>query len=52
MLVRPGVEFKPIECDTLPTDADLSEETTDLCVEAAPVHAEIEGCIAESHEPR
>jgi len=52
MVVDPGVQFKPVERDSLPTDRDFSEMGTDLRVEAVAVHAEVARGIPEAEEPR
>ena len=51
MVLRPGVEFKPVECDPLAADGDLGEQRADLGVETVPVHPEVKGRIAQPDEP-
>jgi hypothetical protein len=41
IVVGPGIEVKPVECDSLRTDWDLGKSRTNVAVEAILVHAEI-----------
>ncbi len=52
MVVDPGIQFKTVEGDSLPTDRDFSEVRADFGVEAVAVHAEVAGGIAKAEEPR
>jgi len=52
MVFYPGVEFKPVEGNTLLTDGNVGEIRSDFGVEAVAVHAEVRGCIAKAYEPR
>jgi hypothetical protein len=46
IVVRPSVEFKAIESDTLRADLDEFDAWPHLAIEPILVHAEIAGCIA------
>jgi len=52
IVLYPGIQFKPVEGDTLATDGNVGEMRPDFRVEAVAVHAKISGCVAKSHEPR
>jgi hypothetical protein len=45
-VIHPGVQFNSVEGDALITDRDFGEVRAYLGVEAIPVHAEVEGCVA------
>ena len=51
-MVDPGIQFKTVEGDSLPTDRDFSEVRTDFHVEAVSIHAEVAGGVAEAEKPR
>jgi hypothetical protein len=51
ILVRPGVEFKPIEGHALRADPKLGQAGADLRIEAIAVHADVERRIAQPHQP-
>jgi len=50
MVVRPTVEVKAIEGDSLRADRDHREQGPHLAIEAIAVHAEIAWCIPEANE--
>ena len=52
MVLHPGVQFKPVESDTLPTDRNTCEELPKLGIEAITIHTEVEGRVAQTNEPR
>ena len=52
IVVRPGVQIKPVECDALLADGDLGDVWPDLAVEAVAVHAEVSRGIAQTKEAR
>jgi len=52
IVLHPGVQFKPVEGDTLPTDGNVGETRPDLAIEAVAVHAEIGWRVAKTYEPR
>lgn len=52
ILIRPRVEFKPIEGDALDADPDLGDAAADLGVEAVSIHTQVVGRIPEADEPR
>jgi hypothetical protein len=52
IIVRPRIQFKAIERDSLAADRDLRKKRTNLGVEAIHVHAEIAGRVAQPKESR
>jgi len=50
MFLRPRVQLKSVECDSLDADRYLGEARPDLGVEAIAVHAEIAGGVPEPEE--
>lgn len=52
MVIRPGVEVKPIKGDALIADGNLREVRPHLRVEAVAVHTEIKRRIAHPNETR
>jgi hypothetical protein len=46
IVVGPGIEVKPVESDSLPTDRDYGEARTNLAIEAIFIHAEIRRRVA------
>ena len=52
IILRPRIEFKPIERDTLRADGHEFKPRTHLAVETVLVHAEIARRIAQANEPR
>ena len=52
IILRPGIEFKPIERDSLGADRHEFKPRTYLAVETVFVHAEIAGRIAQADEAR
>lgn len=51
MIVDPGVEFKPVKCDSTQADGNFRQPRTDLGIEAVLVHPEIFRDIAETNQP-
>lgn len=51
-MIYPGVQFKSVEGDALPPDANFYEIRAYLGVEAIAVHAEVTGRIAEADQSR
>ena len=53
-MLPPSVQFKPVEGDSLATNADFADEGSNLRIEAISVHAEVEWGISqpEDTEPR
>lgn len=51
-MIRPGVQFKPVEGDTLLTNRNHGEARAHLGVEAVSVHAEIKRRVPETDQPR
>jgi hypothetical protein len=52
IVLCPRIQVKAVEGDALLADGDLHEVRPHLRVEAIPVHAQIEGGIAQPDEPR
>lgn len=52
MVVDPGIQFKPVERDSLSTDRDFSEVGPDFGVEAVAVHAEIARGVPKAQQSR
>jgi hypothetical protein len=52
IVLHPGVQFKPVEGNPLPTDGNVGEMRPDFAVEAVAVHAKIRRCVAKAYEPR
>jgi hypothetical protein len=52
IIFYPGVQFKSVEGDALPTDRNVGEAGPDLGVEAVAVHAEIARCVPKAHQAR
>jgi hypothetical protein len=44
-LIHPGIQIKPVKCNTLLSDANFNQIRPDLGVKAVPVHAQIEGRV-------
>jgi hypothetical protein len=51
MIVDPGVEFKPVECDSPPADRNFRQPRADLGVEAVLVHPEVFRDVAQTNQP-
>ena len=51
MVIRPGIQVKPVKRDPLVADGDFSERGPDLGIEAITVHAQIERRIAQANQP-
>lgn len=51
-MLKPSIEFKPIEADALFANWDLGDVRTYLGVEPIAVHTKIERCVAEPYEAR
>ena len=51
-MLYPGVEFKSVEGDALPPDANFNEIWPNLGVEAIAVHTQVTGRIAEANQSR
>jgi hypothetical protein len=47
-LIHPGIQIKPVKSNALSSDANFNEIRPHLGVKAVPVHAQIEGRIAQS----
>lgn len=52
MVVDPGIQFKPVEGDSLSTDRDFSEVRADFGVEAVAIHVEVAGGVAKAQQAR
>jgi len=52
IILRPRIEFKPIERDSLGADRHEFKPRTHLAIEAVLVHTEIAWRIAQANEPR
>jgi hypothetical protein len=52
IVVRPGIEVKTIEGNSLRTDRDRAKEGTYVAIEAIFVHAEIGWGVAQADEAR
>jgi hypothetical protein len=52
IVVRPGIEVKPVEGDPLRADRDRGEERPDVAIEAIFIHAEIRRNVAQPDETR
>ncbi len=50
ILLRPGVHFKPIKCNTLLTNGNFRQAPADLPVESVAVHAQVSGGITEADQ--
>jgi hypothetical protein len=51
MVIRPGIQVKPVKSDPLVADRYFSERRADLRVEAVAVHAKVERRIAQANQP-
>jgi hypothetical protein len=51
-LVYPGIQFKSVEGNALPADADFSQMRPYLRIEAVAVHADVTRGIAEAEQSR
>lgn len=51
MIVDPGVEFKPVKCDSTQTDGNFRQPRTDLGIEAVLVHPEVFRDVAQTNQP-
>jgi hypothetical protein len=52
IVVRPGIEVKAIEGNSLRTDRDGGKERTHIAIETIFVHAEIGWGVAQTNETR
>jgi len=52
ILIRPRIEVKAIESNSLRTDRDRGKERTYVAIEAIFVHAEVGGGVAQAEEAR
>ncbi len=52
IVVGPGIEVKPIECNSLLTDRNHLEQRTNVAIEAIFIHAEIRRGVAQANEAR
>jgi hypothetical protein len=52
IVVRPGIEVKTIEGNSLRTDRDCGKEGTHVAIEAISVHAEVGWGVAQANEAR
>jgi len=50
ILLRPGVHFKPIKGNALPTYGDFCQTPSDLPVKSVLVHAQVARGIAEANQ--
>ena len=51
-MVNPGIQFKAVEGNSLPADAQFSDVGADLGVEPVAVHAEVAGRVPEAQQAR
>lgn len=51
MIVDPGVEFKPVKCDSTQADGNFRQPWTDLGIEAVFVHPEVFRNVAQTNQP-
>jgi hypothetical protein len=51
-LLYPGVEFKSVEGDALPPDANFNEIRTYLGIKSIAVHTQVTGCVEEADQSR
>lgn len=51
MIVDPGVEFKPVKCDSTQADGNFRQPRTDLGIEAVLVHPEVFRDVAQTNQP-
>ena len=51
-MVDPGIQFKPVERNSLSTNRDFGKVGPDFRVESVAVHAEVARGIAETEQPR
>jgi hypothetical protein len=49
-LIHPGIHFKAVEGDTLPSDTELSQGRADIPVKAVAVHAQVGRGVAEADQ--
>ena len=52
ILIRPGIEVKPVKGDALGADRDGRHERANLAIEAILVHSEIRRGVAQADKPR
>ena len=52
ILIRPGIEVKPVEGDALGANRDHLDERANLSVEAVFVHAKVHRGVAKPEEAR
>jgi hypothetical protein len=52
IVVGPGIEVKPVECDSLRAYRDSGEKRTHVTIESISVHAEIGRRVAHANEAR
>ncbi len=50
IVIRPGVEVKPVECNALLPNGDLGEIGANGRVESIPVHTEVCGGIPQTNQ--
>jgi hypothetical protein len=52
ILIRPGIQFKPVETDPLNAHWNLSEQRPYFGAESVLVHAEIARCVSHTDDAR
>jgi hypothetical protein len=52
ILIRPGIEVKPVKGNPLDANRDRGHERADLAIEAVFVHSKVVRGVAESDEAR
>jgi hypothetical protein len=52
ILIRPGIQFKTVETDTLNAHWDLSEQRPYFGAESILVHAEVSRCVSHTDNAR
>ena len=52
IVVGPGIEVKPVECDPLSADWNRGKKRANIAIKAIFVHAEIRRGVAQADEAR
>ena len=51
MVIRPGIQVKPVKCDSLVANWNFGEKGPNFSIESVAVHTEIERRIAQADQP-
>ena len=52
IVVDPGIEFKPVEANSLLANWDFCQVRSDLSIKPVAIHADVPRCVPEADDPR